>query len=74
MGIICNWSICRFSFSSNLPTKIAKQPKSEWEKEDYNAENDLFISHFNENGNFVEKTSEESDNQDTTYNYIYKET
>jgi membrane associated rhomboid family serine protease len=54
--------------------KIVKLPKYEWEKEDYNAENDLFMSHFDENGNFIEKTEgEESDTQDTTYNYIYKE-
>ncbi|WP_155807199.1 hypothetical protein [Gillisia marina] len=54
--------------------KIIKQPKYEWEKEDYNAKNDLFMSHFDENGNFIEKkTEDEIDNQDSIYNYIFKE-
>ncbi len=54
--------------------KIITQLKYEWEKDDYDAENDLFMSHFDENGNFIEKKiDDELDNQDSTYNYIFKE-
>ncbi len=53
--------------------KIAKQPKYEWEKEDYDSENDVFMSHFDENGNFIEKSAEESDSLDSNYTYIFKE-
>ncbi|WP_316928120.1 rhomboid family intramembrane serine protease [Gillisia marina] len=54
--------------------KIITQPKYEWEKDDYNAESDLFMSHFDENGNFIEKkTEDELDIQNSTYNYIFKE-
>jgi membrane associated rhomboid family serine protease len=35
-------------------TNIAKNPKYEWEQPEYNAEDDLFMQHFDENGNFVE--------------------
>jgi len=53
---------------------IMKQPKFEWEKEDYNPENDEFMSHFDENGNFIEKSNEEESNDsDPNYNYIFKE-
>lgn len=49
-------------------------PKYEWEKEDYNPQNDLFMSHFDENGNFIEKSEEVPDElDDNTYNYIFKE-
>ncbi len=54
--------------------KIVKKPKYDWEKEDYNPENDEFMSHFDENGNFMERSKkEESDDLDSTYNYIFKE-
>jgi membrane associated rhomboid family serine protease len=53
---------------------IMIQPKYEWEKEDYNEENDRFMSHFDENGNFIEKrVEEESIDEAPTYKYIYKE-
>ncbi|WP_144963730.1 rhomboid family intramembrane serine protease [Gillisia sp. Hel_I_86] len=52
--------------------KIIKNPKYEWEKEDYNPEKDVFMSHFDEHGNFIE-TGEEPENLDSTYNYIFKE-
>ena len=59
--------------------KIAKAPKYEWEKPDYNYENDPFMKHFDENGNFIEKLPEsdlenaEDENKDKIeYQYIYK--
>ncbi|RKS44947.1 membrane associated rhomboid family serine protease [Gillisia mitskevichiae] len=49
-------------------------PKYDWEKEDYDPQNDLFMSHFDENGNFIEKSEEVSDElDDNAYNYIFKE-
>ncbi len=60
--------------ASIFQQKIVKKPKYEWEKDDYNPENDEFMSHFDENGNFIERSKEEeSDDLDSTYNYIFKE-
>jgi membrane associated rhomboid family serine protease len=53
--------------------KIVKKPKYDWEKEDYNPENDVFMSHFDENGNFIETVEKESVDLDSSYNYIFKE-
>lgn len=65
-------------------TNIAKSPKYEWEQPEYNAEDDLFMQHFDENGNFVEspqppKAEEDSlsyenqeDDSGVTYRYFYK--
>ncbi len=58
-----------FVFKQNIVIK----PKYEWEKEDYDPQSDLFMSHFDENGNFIEKTEEKSENLGTTYNYVFKE-
>lgn len=55
--------------------KIARAPKYEWEKEDYDEENDPFMRHFDENGNFIEKLpeeEEESEEENEQYRYIYK--
>ena len=38
---------------------IAKPIKYEWEKEDYNEEDDEFLKHFDEDGNFIEHLNEE---------------
>lgn len=43
---------------------IAKPFKYEWEREDYNEEDDPFLKHFDENGNFIENISEEADEAD----------
>ncbi len=61
-------------FALVFKQNITKQPKYEWEKDDYKEENDEFMRHFDENGNFIEKRpEEESTDQDSTYNYIFKE-
>lgn len=49
---------------------VAKPPKFEWEKPDYEEENDPFMRHFDENGNFIENLPEET--EDPEYHYIYK--
>ncbi|SHG05099.1 Membrane associated serine protease, rhomboid family [Salegentibacter echinorum] len=50
--------ISGFTLSLIYRTKIAKSPKYEWEKPEYNEEEDLFMQHFDENGNFVEQRPE----------------
>lgn len=44
---------------------IAKPKKFDWEREDYNEDEDEFLKHFDENGNFIEKKPEEQDLDDT---------
>lgn len=58
---------------------IAQPPKYEWEKPDFDPENDPFMQHFDENGNFIENLPEpemeipEENNKDKLlYQYIYK--
>lgn len=63
--------------------KIVKRPKFEWERPDYNEEEDEFMQQFDENGNFIESPlstkgekidSEEipQDKNRLTYRYIFK--
>ena len=61
-----------FIFKKN----IAKAPKYVWEHPDYDEEEDEFMRHFDENGNFIEKLPDEineSEQEDIIeINYIYK--
>lgn len=71
--------IVGFALAFVFKSEIIKPPKYDWEKEDYNEEEDAFLQHFDENGNFIEKVKEEDnespsiDVYEITYNYIYKE-
>lgn len=59
-------------YRSNIPKPI----KYQWEAPDYNEENDEFLKHFDENGNFIESHTlmdEEVEQRQTVINYIYKE-
>lgn len=58
-----------FLFKQNVVIK----PKYEWEKANYNPENDEFMNHFDENGNFIEDITEDLDVSDSNYNYVFKE-
>jgi len=58
-----------FVFKQNIVIK----PKYEWEKEDYDPQSDLFMSHFDAKGNFIEKIEENLDDLNPTYNYVFKE-
>lgn len=51
---------------------ILKPAKFEWESPDYKEEDDPFMKHFDENGNFIETLPEE-DEEEWEYHYIYKE-
>lgn len=59
---------------------IARPKKYVWEQPDYNEEDDPFLRHFDENGNFIEKIYEpeileevEEKQPEISVNYIYKD-
>lgn len=56
---------------------IEKPLKYNWEKPTYNEEDDEFMKHFDENGNFIELINEEEidllNQESSTINYIFKE-
>ena len=57
-----------FVFSLIYKKDIAVSPKYEWEKDTYKEEDDPFMKHFDENGNFIENLPEE----DPEYIYHFK--
>ncbi|MCF7561164.1 rhomboid family intramembrane serine protease [Sabulilitoribacter multivorans] len=52
--------------------EIAKPKKYVWEQENYNEDDDPFLKHFDENGNFIEHI-ESIEEEEPTINYNYKE-
>ena len=65
-----------FVLSLIFRNNIAEAPKYHWEQPDYSEEDDPFMRHFDENGNFIEKLPEdevEDDQGEMEYKYIYKE-
>ncbi|MFV0565280.1 MAG: rhomboid family intramembrane serine protease [Flavobacteriaceae bacterium] len=74
--------ITGFLFALLFKKAITKPKKYDWEKPDYNEDDDAFLKHFDENGNFIEEApsnfpagkEQQSENKtDVTVNYIYKE-
>ena len=67
MGRTFIWFDNRFIVCSNLRKEIAQPKKYVWEREDYNEDDDEFLKHFDDNGNFIEhkepdpETSEEEE-------------
>ena len=56
--------------------QIAKPKKYNWEEENFNEEEDEFLKHFDENGNFIESTPEIEEVSETPQQhitYIFKE-
>ena len=53
--------------------EIAKPKKYAWEHENYNEENDPFLKHFDENGNFIEPKEIEEEQKQSTIHYTFKE-
>jgi len=47
-------------FAFVFKSKIAKPKKYDWEREDFNEDDDPFLKHFDENGNFIEILDEDS--------------
>ncbi len=68
------------AFAFIYKQRIVKPPKYEWEKPDYNQDDDPFMRHFDDNGNFVESLPETESLEDDTeeespatgYRYFYK--
>jgi membrane associated rhomboid family serine protease len=50
--------IVGFVFALVFRKSIAKPKKYKWEEEDYNEDEDPFLKHFDEHGNFIEHTEE----------------
>ncbi len=65
-------------FAVGFRKHVAKPKKYIWEEANYDEENDPFLKHFDENGNFIEHiepdpdVEEESDSIKLSVNYIYK--
>jgi membrane associated rhomboid family serine protease len=51
--------ITGFTFALVFKKSIAKPKKYEWERPDYNEDDDPFLKHFDENGNFIELIEDE---------------
>lgn len=63
-----------FLFALIFRKTIAKPKKYSWEEPTYNEEDDEFMKHFDENGNFIESIKEEALTEEAPeYNYIFKE-
>ena len=52
--------------------QIAKPKKYIWEHESYNEDNDPFLKHFDENGNFIESVEPEIEEDQLNINYYFK--
>ncbi len=52
------------AFAYLYKQQISDPPKYEWEKPDYNEEDDEFMKHFDENGNFIERLPGEEIKED----------
>lgn len=53
--------------------QVAKPKKYIWEHENYNEDDDPFLKHFDENGNFIESIKPEVEQEQPTINYTFKE-
>lgn len=57
-----------------VKTEVPSAKKYAWEYENYNDEEDAFLKHFDEDGNFIEQKEEEipADNESLKVTYVYK--
>ncbi len=55
-----------------IQAKVPVITKYAWEKEDYNEEEDEFLQHFDEDGNFIERATSEADKMEVQVKYHYK--
>lgn len=53
--------------------QVAKPKKYIWEQENYNEDDDPFLKHFDENGNFIESIEPEIEQEEPIVNYTFKE-
>ena len=52
--------------------EIAKPKKYVWEQDNYNEDNDPFLKHFDEDGNFIESIEPEIEEEQLHINYHFK--
>jgi membrane associated rhomboid family serine protease len=52
--------------------QIAKPQKYEWEEDTFNEDDDPFLKHFDEDGNFIELNEESTEEEPSKVNYIFK--
>jgi hypothetical protein len=52
--------------------EIAKPKKYVWEQENFNEDEDPFLKHFDENGNFIESVEAEIEEEQFNINYHFK--
>ncbi len=55
-----------------IKSGIARPKKYHWESPDYNPEDDEFLKHFDENGNFIERLPEQENEENIKIIYEYK--
>ncbi|MGA1227464.1 MAG: rhomboid family intramembrane serine protease [Tamlana sp.] len=59
-------------FAFIFKKEIPKPKKYAWEQENYNEDDDPFLKHFDENGNFIEHIEPEEAQEKIFINYIFK--
>jgi len=59
-------------FAILIRTKTPSIKKYAWEQEGYNEEDDEFLQHFDENGNFIEKIPEEVESEGNSIKITYQ--
>ena len=59
-----------FAFITKV--RVPEVQKYDWEQEDFNEDDDPFLKHFDEQGNFIETSSEDNE-QKIEIKYHYKE-
>lgn len=60
-------------FALFFKRQIAKPKKFAWEEEHYNEDDDPFLKHFDEDGNFIENVNTEENGDSADINYVYRE-
>ncbi|MAX04732.1 MAG: rhomboid family intramembrane serine protease [Dehalococcoidia bacterium] len=56
-----------------IKNRIAKPEVYDWQRPEYNPDEDEFLKHFDEHGNFIEKLPEDTINNDIEVIYTFKE-
>jgi membrane associated rhomboid family serine protease len=64
--------ITGFLFALFFRKEIAKPKKYTWEEPHYNEDDDPFLKQFDKDGNFIENSESEIEQEQPTINYIYK--
>lgn len=65
--------IIGFVFALFFKKSIVKPKKYAWEQPDYNEDEDPFLKHFDENGNFIEHIEPDVEQENPIVNYTFRE-